>query len=377
MRTRLICSEDELITLKDFWDVLVCCNPETDLPFFSWDWFYHSWIHFGKPNGQELAVVAVEDEDQLVGLLPLIRRSCKSFGIPYRVLRFCNTGMTPRNTIYVDTRKNQDAILQSAWNYLFENRSRWDMLEFGNVPDTAPLHRFILDGQHTAKYALIQNQGLISPFLKLTGSVDDYLATLDKKVRYNIKRYIKLFETNEKNHEVRLFQSPDETEYALQLAMEVKGASWKGTADNSRYFQFFRDVLPELFAKKEAIILAVFLDKTPIGASFRLKRNGIYYGFGTDYKQEYKEHSPGVLMLYYLLQHIAQSDGYAFDFCGGDYNYKKQYTDVVHCHSTFQIFHSGLKSRFLYSSKTFWLPLLRKVLHKEQPKDFIAKAKHY
>ncbi|MDR1962211.1 MAG: polysaccharide deacetylase family protein [Planctomycetaceae bacterium] len=47
----------------------------------------------------------------------------------------------------------------------------------------------------------------------------------------------------------------------------------------------------------------------------------------------------------------------------------------IRYHSTFQIFHSGWKSRLIYSGKTFWLPLIRKLLRKPEPSDFISKVK--
>ena len=373
MQTRFITTDEELITLKEDWDRLVTSRPETDMPFYSWDWFYRSWIHFGKPEGRKLFVVAVYESERLVGILPLVSGERKSSGIAYRILCFCNTGMMPRNTMYTDSRQNQEAVFRAAWKHLFEHRSLWDMLEFANVIDSSPFHRFVLEGEHDAGFAMIQTQGLTSPFLELSDSVEDYLAGIDKKVRYNIKRYVKLFETNDKQHTVRVFQHPHESEEALRLAGEVKEASWKGGTRDAPFFRFFNDALPVLFANREALIQIILLENVPIAASFRLTRNGVFYGFGTDYKQEYKEHSPGVLLFYYLLHHIIEHGGHAFDFCGGDYNYKKQYTDIVQNHSSFQIFHSGMKSRFVYWSKTFLLPLIRKILRKPADGDFISK----
>ena len=371
MHTRIITTEQELIAIKGGWDNLVRSNPETDMPFFSWEWFYRSYLHFGKPEEKELFVVATEDNGQLCGLLPLVHGTQKASKIAYKVLKFCNTGMLPRNTHYSALNLDQESVFRSSWNHLFENRVAWDMIEFANVPETSPFHRFILEDHHQAKCAMIQNQGLTSPLLSFSDSVENYLASLDKKVRYNIKRYVKLFETNEKQHEVRFFQQPPDVEEALRLASEIKKASWKGEGEDSAFFRFFQDILPELFSKHEALVQVIFLEHVPIAASFRLSRNGVFYGFGTDYKQEYKEHSPGVLMLYYLWHHMIEQGGHTFDFCGGDYHYKKQYTDVAQNHSTFQIFHSGMKSRFIYWAKTVLLPFYRKMLRKPPPGDFI------
>jgi len=115
MQTRIITTEQEIIALKDDWDRLVRSNPETDMPFYSWDWFYCSWIHFGKLEGQELFIVAVYENDHAIGILPLVRRKRKSSGIVYRILCFCNVGMMTRNTMYVDYNHNQESVFHVAW----------------------------------------------------------------------------------------------------------------------------------------------------------------------------------------------------------------------------------------------------------------------
>jgi hypothetical protein len=107
MQIRFIMTDQELIALKEDWNRLVVARPETDMPFYTWDWFYHSWLHFGQPSGQELFVVSVHENEQLAGILPLVRERRKSSGMNYRILCFCNVGMTPRNTVYIDATQDQ------------------------------------------------------------------------------------------------------------------------------------------------------------------------------------------------------------------------------------------------------------------------------
>ncbi|MCL2745348.1 MAG: GNAT family N-acetyltransferase [Planctomycetaceae bacterium] len=375
MNTRIITTEQELIAVKDDWDNLVRSNPETDMPFYSWDWFYRSYLHFGKPEGKELFVVATEDSGRLCGLLPLVRGTKKTSKITYKVLEFCNTGITPRNNVFYCPQYDSDTVFNAIKNALFEKSKQWDMLCLANVPETAAFHTFLLS-KHNSSCAMMQTKGLNSPYIELSGTIDDYLAMLHKKVRYNINRYVKLFETNTNKPAVRFFQKPEEQAEALSAGSAVRQNSWKGSSDTSRFFAFWNDVLPELYERNEAVFLTVLLDDVPIGACYRLCRNGIYYGFGTDYHQDYKKDSPGILMFYYLLRHITENDGKVFDFCGSDYDYKSQYTSLFHAHSTFQIFHSGLKSRFIYWAKTVLLPLYRKMFRKPPPGDFIMCRKY-
>ena len=377
MQTRFISTDKELIALKEDWDRLTASRPETDMPFYSWDWFYRSWLHFGKPEGQELFVVAVYDGDQLVGILPLVRGSRKSSGLTYRILCVCNVGMMPRNTFYTDARQDQDAIFRAAWNHLFENRQVWDMLELANIPDTNPFHRFVLEGKHDTKYALIQDQGFIAPYIELTGTLDDYLNSLHKGARKDIRKHVKHFDESGTSHSIRFYEKPDDVLEGVKHLETVHSNSWKGMYTNLNYPQFYQEVTPILEERGEVKIAIVFLDDIPIGAAYMLCKNGVYYGCIRDYDQKYKEYAPGILLLDYQLEHLLKEGGKIFDFCGTGSEHKEKFGTGHHNHSIFQIFHSGWKSRFVYSSKTFLLPLLRKILRKPADGDFITKSEHF
>jgi CelD/BcsL family acetyltransferase involved in cellulose biosynthesis len=377
MQIRFITTEGELTALKENWDRLVTSRPETDMPFYSWDWFYHSWIHFGKPAGQELFIVAVHDGDKPIGVLPLVRGSRKSSGIPYRILCFCNVGMMPRNTFYTDAHDNQEAVFRAAWNHLFANRSHWDMLELANVPDTCPFHRFVLESEHAKGYALIQNQGFIAPYIELTGTLEDYLASLSKGTRKDLRKHVKHFEETGASHVVRFYEKPEEIAEGLQNLEIVHNNSWKGSYASPHFSQFYQEITPILAARDEVKIAIALLDDVPIGGAYMLCKNGSYYGCIRDYDQKYKEYAPGILLLDFQLEHLLQEGGKIFDFCGQTYDHKEKFGTGHHNHSTFQICHSGFKSRMVYSAKTFWLPLFRKILRKPSDGDFLFKKKDY
>ena len=372
MNTRIITTEQELIAVKDDWDNLVRSNPATDMPFFSWEWFYRSWIHFGKPEGQELFVVAVYEENRLIGILPFVRGVQKLQGIACRILCFCNVGMMPRNTIYTDFNQDQETIFYAVWNHLFENRPIWDMLDIANVPEASPFHRFLLQGQHCTKYALIQNQGFIAPFIELTGTMEDYLNSLSKGTRKDIRKYIKHFNESGVSRSVRFFEKPVEIAEGLQHLETVHNNSWKGGYVNQHYPLFYQEITPILAEKGEVKIAAVFLDEVPIGGAYMLCKNGTYYGCIRDYDQQYRKYAPGILLLHYQLEHLLQEGGKIFDFCGTTYDHKEKFGTGHQNHSTFQIFHSGLKSRFIYWAKTVFLPFYRKMFRKPPPDDFIV-----
>ena len=373
MQTCFITTDEELIALKEDWNRIVHGNHETDMPFYSWEWFYHSWVHFEKPLGYEPTVLVVCEGEQVLGILPLLSvKRAMRVGF-YKKLRFCAGGMMPRNTFYTDARQDQEAIFRAAWNHLFDHHSSWDMLELANVPNSSPFHRFVLEGKHGTKYALLQNQGFIAPFIELTGTLDDYLNSLHKGARKDIRKHVKHFDESASPHSIQFFEKPDEMLDGLKHMEIVHNNSWKGVSGNPLHPEFYREVTPILAERGEAKIAIVFLDDVPIGAAYMLCKNGVYYGCIRDYDQRYKENAPGIILLHYQLEHLLKEGGKIFDFCGTGSDHKEKFGTGHNNHSTFQIFHSGLKSQFIYSSKSFWLPLLRKILRKPADGDFIAK----
>jgi len=375
MQTRFITTEEELVAIKEDWDRLVAGRPETDRPFYSWDWFYRSWIHFGKSTGQGLFIVAVSEGERLVGILPLVRDWKKSSGISYRILCFCNIGITPRNTMYTDSARDQEAVFRAAWNHLFEHRPDWDMLEFAKIPDSNPFHRFLLEGEHHGGYTLIQNQSAITPFIELTGTLDEYIDSLSKETRKHIRKRVRRFNAAGSSRLVRFFEKPDEIDEGLEYLETVHNNSWKGPYRNQHYPLFYQEVTPILARNGGVLIAIAFLDDVPISGYYSLRKNDTYYGCIADYDQKYSEYSPGIVLLNYQWEYLLKEGGKIFDFCGTTYAYKEKYATGHQNHSTFQIFHSGWKSRFIYSVKTFWLPLLRRIMRKPADKDFILKKK--
>jgi CelD/BcsL family acetyltransferase involved in cellulose biosynthesis len=367
-----ITTEEELVALRPDWERFVKSSPETDMPFYSWDWFYRSWVHFEKPRGFGLSVLGVREGEKTVGILPLLNvKRTMRFG-SHRKLRFNSGGMMPRNTMYTDSQYDQETVFRAAWEQLFNNRSTWDILELANVPNTSPFHHFVLDGEHTKGYSLIQNQGFNAPYIELTGTLDDYLNSLGKGARKDIRKHVKHFDESNVSHSVRFYEKPDEMEEGLQHLNTVHSNSWKGAYTDPNYPQFYQEITPVLAEREEVKIAIVFLDNVPIGGAYMLCKNGAYYGCIRDYDQKYKEHAPGILLLDYQLEHLLKEGGKIFDFCGTTYDHKEKFGTGHHNHSTFQIFHSGLKSRLIFSAKTFWLPLLHKIQRKPNDMDIIC-----
>jgi len=282
--------------------------------------------------------------------------------------------MMPRNTLYTDSHE-QETVFRVAWNHLFDHRSDWDMLELANVPCLNSFHRFVLEGEHRPGYALIQNRGFIAPYIELTGTLEDYLNLLDKGTRKDIRKHVRHFNESSGPHSVRFFEKPENMDEGLKHLEIVHCNSWKGAYTNLHYPQFYQEITPILAERNEVKVAVTYLDEVPIGGVYMLCKNGVYYGCIRDFDMKYKQYAPGLLLLYYQLEHLLDEGGKIFDFCGTTYEHKEKFGMGHQYHSTFQVFHSGFKSRFVYWAKTLLLPLARRMMRKPADKDLIAKRR--
>ncbi|MDR1923201.1 MAG: GNAT family N-acetyltransferase [Planctomycetaceae bacterium] len=376
MKTQIITTEQELIAIKDSWNDLVRNNPETNAPFFSWDWFYHSWLHFGKPSHWELSVVTVAEGLRVVGILPLVRWVSKSCGVSYRLLGFCDVGMLPRNMIYFDVLSDCELVFREIWAKLFLDKSSWDMIELVNIPELSRFHKFCLDPKNLVRSALIRRQGFNAPIIELGGTLDDYFEMLDSKARKDLRRRMRKFKDYGDAKNLRFFEKREEIDEGLQMLFEVHRRSWKGEFSNPHYIDFYKEITAVLSERGEVIIAAAILNTKPISAGYILTNNDTYFSLINDHDTQFRELAPGMILFVHELDYLIKSGKKKFDFCGTTYDYKERLSNNNINHSTFQIFHNGFKSRFIYSAKTFWLPCIRKILRKQEPNDLIEKIEY-
>ncbi len=421
MQTKLITTEPELLALKDTWNALVCGHSETKEPFFSWDWFYASWQHYGKPENRLLRVVAAFDAEQLLGVLPLVTGTRKSFGVTYQTLEFCNVAATPRHSALVRAglaEQTQSAIFAALFDELFSRKNSWDMLELANVPENAPFHPFcvkyrgpeshgaiplrvkfdplfarpssrvaapsaslryarsplraIFFAEGSKSAALIRWKGFVAPFFDVGGTLEDYFATLSHDARRDLRRRMKRFQTAGQARGIRFFSSPDDADQALEQFFEVRKKSWKGAFQNPHTPQFYRDIYDALSPQNQVLVPILSVDDTPVAAGFVLVDDTGFYSLINDHDEAYNSLVPGRTLFVHEVEQLIASSKRRFDFCGTTYAHKEKFADNHLLHSTFQIFHSGLKSRFLFSAKTRWLPLLRKLFRKPAANDLIS-----
>ena len=372
MKVKLVSTEEELQGLKEQWNRLVSSNPSTDYVFYSWEWFFYSWKYAGCP---ELFVVIALENDELVGVLPLLRTTVKRRGLKVRSLAFCPNGNTPRNDIYVSekneiTQKLQ--VIETILQRVCLERKLWDILVFSNIADSTLLFSVLTGGEGTHQVFphIIQTEGRSSPHVDISSyaSFDEHLLkNVGQRRRTKLRRDIKRLDSLQKPWNIRHYSSGSQYLEGLRLLIDIRKKSWKSTP-SQEFQKFLCDICTDPFFDGRLHIAILVLEDLPIAGQFYLIKNRCAQMLLNDHDEDYHENLvPGSNLTTMMLMYAFENQWSFFDFSGSAHDYKKWLSSGITHHSNFQLFHSGLKSRLIHWGKTSVLPWIRKLMpQKEQ-----------
>ena len=151
--------------------------------FQAYDWLAAYWHHFGA--GQRLRVLAVQCEQRLLGILPLVVRTETSRVGSVRVLTY---PLHDWGTFFGPVGPDPAATLLAGLEHVRRTRRDWDVLDLRWVDrdgnDRGRTERAMRQaGFHPHAQAWDR-----APVVEMSGSWQEYWADRDKKFRHNVER---------------------------------------------------------------------------------------------------------------------------------------------------------------------------------------------
>ena len=90
--------EEGLLKLKDIWDELLFSSRNNSI-FLTWDWIYE-WFKVYGEDRQLFVLVAKDEEQNILGIAPLILKTSKSIFGKMRILEFFGTGEAKHEKVF-------------------------------------------------------------------------------------------------------------------------------------------------------------------------------------------------------------------------------------------------------------------------------------
>lgn len=320
---------DQLAPLAADWDRL--CR---EVPFRSWAWMMSWWKHYGvcrEPGRRkELFVLGVLDNDgRLVGMAPWYIERSPSRG---RVVRFLGSGEVCSDYLSVLCEpQREEPVAESLADWLTETafasqQDGWELLDFGGVDAEDRLMRLLANRLAEQGNLVHERPGPNCWRIGLPPSWSDYLASLSKDHRKQLRRTERDYLASGRAV-LHTVQRESELNHGIEILIDLhqrrrRELDESGRFGSDRFVAFHREVMPRLLGAGQLQLHWVELDGIPAAAEYHLSGGGVVYAYQAGIAPEFREHSPGRLAHMLTIRRAIEAGYRGFDFLRGDEPYK-------------------------------------------------------
>jgi CelD/BcsL family acetyltransferase involved in cellulose biosynthesis len=304
--------------LANEWDAVL--DPDSSDNFFMrLDWQRIWWKHLGQGA---LSVMAIRDDDQtLRGIAPWFIVEEKH----QRVMRIVGCVDVSDYIDLILAPNHEERVLTTLLDSILSNEtSTWDIMHICNIPDNSPTLTLLpsLAAKRGLKSEIAHED--VCPIITLTGSYEDYLNSLDKKQRHELRRKRRRAE----DHPVEWYivgrerDLDSEIEAFLDL-MAMSTPQKRDFLEQPGHRNFFREMGRVLFRAGllEINFLNVGGQRAATMWNFVYRDRMMLYNSGLN-PLDYSGVSAGIVLLTFSIEDAAKRGYHLFDFLQGDEEYK-------------------------------------------------------
>jgi len=308
--------------LRPEWNALLhrsCC----DTLFLTWEWQSTWWKHLGKDDLVLLGFRG-DDDGRLVGIAPLFHTQTDD-GLAVLSLVGCRDVSDYLDLIV--ERGQEDTVYNALLDYLESQAPAWDLADLRNIPQDSPTCVRLRELAEARGYqTLVEVEG-VCPIIPLPSTWNDYLLSLDKKQRHQVRRKLRKADAEA---EIRFFivGSGHDLHAAMQDFVELYQ---KSTPEKAKFVDpqmqgFFFDVAQVLQDQGWLQLAFVEMDgqKAATLLNFDYGDAILVYDSGYD-PDQYRHLSPGIIVTARCIEHAIAFGRGKFGFLRGDEVYKYRF----------------------------------------------------
>jgi len=254
------------------------------------------------------------------------------------------------------------------WNYLAENKSKWDIIELNEFTFSGTEHK-VLRAQSRDKKLLWREEKNIHYFIALEDTWDKFSERLARKFRYNLRRALRLAEEIGPV-EIRHFTGNKVTQDVFQTVLEINRHAHYPRLYHSQQEQALIKELTEQTAPRQGWLDVHILsvNNEPIAYEYGFGYEGRFEDWRSGYDTRFPVNiSIGKLLAMQVVQKCIQEKYNEIDFLRGDETYKQEWMPSQREFVNIRIFNNKSPQAVL---AYLWLEKIKPLLKKpvvEQP----------
>lgn len=352
MKIMEIKNVDEFKSLRTIWNDLLVKSGDRNI-FLTWDWLFTWWKYFG--NNKKLNILLIEDQNDIVGIIPLLCSKYPNFGFGETVIENIGLNLSDYGgIIYSDEGDYQiNEIFDLIKSYIKNNKL---ILRFDQIPNDSKFINLLHNYSFCQDSLFIgEKKTGFSPYLPIQSSLDKHLNILTKKFRKNLRLGEKNIEKKIGNIEYKKYSTSSSLEKNLNDFWDLHQKKFK--YQNLPYFnktqkEFLTEVA-ETFSQNGCLNLS-FLDVNGQHASGVLgfEYYGKYYYYQTAFDPK-NFYSVGNIHILYILKDLITRNLKEFDFLRGEEAYKFRWQPLLRSNNRIVIMNKSCISKVQFKMLDF------------------------
>jgi CelD/BcsL family acetyltransferase involved in cellulose biosynthesis len=321
MRIKEINNYSDFLALKETWEELLRrCDGHTI--FSTWEWLSACWKHFG--NGVRLLILLVEDEDNIVGIAPLMYSVHEMFGLRRGTIEFIGTGASDYCNFILAEKAGE--CIDLFIKYLENIAEKWDCVKLTDVPENAECLPYL------RKFSKVLKRIHECPYVLLPESYEKFLMNLSRNQRKNIYRTSRRAEETFKV-EFTDYSEPQTFYEGMQYLFDLHQKRWRsrglpGIFADERARAFNLDIA-NLFSERRWLCLFLMrLSGKPVAAAYGFKYQSEFYEYISGFDPMYHKYNVGNLLRAHMISKLVQEGIVKFDFMRGAEEYKDRWNTM-------------------------------------------------
>ncbi|HEX3053136.1 MAG TPA: GNAT family N-acetyltransferase [Aggregatilineaceae bacterium] len=305
--------------LRDEWIELLA-DSSADEIFMTWEWQSIWWYSY-QPG--HLWVLAVRDDaGRLQGIAPWF--FCAEDGVR-RISAIGCVDVTDYMEV-IARRGFETQVFDALAQYLAEHRTDYDELSLCNIPENSASHTHLPQSLQKRGFSVSLSVDEVCPIITLPDEFNDYIASLDKKNRHELRR--KLRRALGGLEQVEWYVVGSEHDLMAELAcfihlMGISSADKATFLRDPQNFTFFKHIVPVMAEKGwlQLAFLTVNGERAAAYLNFDYNNRVLVYNSGLE-PSAFGHLSPGIVLLARLIEHAIREKREVFDFLRGNESYK-------------------------------------------------------
>jgi len=321
---------DALTNYKEDWNRLLRKSASV-VPFLTFDYLDAWWQTRGGGEwsaDSQLVLVAAFEDEKLIGIAPLFYAE-NILGDP--ALMFVGAIEVSDFLDVIVRPEDLEDFISGLIDFLLNcnDISDWEVLDFYNLLEESPTLKALEAEAERRGWAHQQIHLQPAPYLPLPEGFDTYLAGIDGKQRREIRRKLRNFESSFVDGELVFAEDPDtlHEEVDIFLAMMAQDPNkCKFLTDAMR--QHLHNTAQVAFENSWLQLTFFTIDGEKAAANMAFNFNERLWLYNSGWEWDYREFSPGWLLLTHLIQWATENGIQELDFMRGDEGYKYKFGGV-------------------------------------------------